>query len=97
MVHQQYIATSPEYKPWTGVFVVDENFNVISKDPVTRAGSFCGTEHAFKFVAKRQIEHPRTKTWKTCKIIAYPVGAYGPVEIVKAVKPYDVGTWTYDN
>lgn len=91
----RYVATSPEYQPWNGVFVVDEDFNTITKDPVTRAGSFCGTDHAVQFVQKRQREHPRTKLWKTCNIISFPVGGLGPVEIVKKVKPYDVGTWHY--
>lgn len=79
----------------TGVYVVDENFNTITKDPVTRAGSFCGTEHAFKFIEKRQREHPRTAVWKTCIVIRRPIAGLGPVEIVKAVKPADVGTWFY--
>lgn len=93
--HQRYIQDYNEYEPFTAVFVVHEDFSKIVTDPVTKTGSFCGTEHAVKFVQKRQAEHPRSKIWKNCKIITYPVGGAGPVEIVKKVKDWDVGTWTY--
>ena len=91
----RYVIDAPTFEPYPVVFVVNDDFSVITSDKVTKVGSFANTDHAFKFVQKRQTEHPRAKKWKNCKVIAYPMGACGPVEIVKAVKDREVGTWFY--